>query len=436
MSDQSPWNAGGFGPAPQLPPQAYPAPPPYAPSVGGLPPGGLPPAPPRRRGVAALIIAAVVTAAIVAGLLIWSPWTNASGEAAAEPSPAASQDPAKIAEATLRQAAQNLEKASVVSYKGQFTDSDDAISPFELQTTHSGWGRGSLTTGKHTVRLLTADDNRLMKADSAYWKAQKYSTTTIKHFAGHWLDSDTDLPDLAALTDPLAPANLVKLMLDAANRGHVTPGTETTLSGIRTKRLYTPSGRFYVTASAPYTLVRIQSAASSSDDTSSGPLPLPDGTDATVTELSDTSRTAFTTAYRKDLAALTTAVDPDVTFSTVGKAAFSPCGNSSCTAKFSIENLVYDPNGTTASGTVNAVITIDIKLDGRQVKHCTFHRTMKANGKVSLTCKATYSASVYSDHTVRGLPDAWARAVPDSEIKQLKDGFAADTAGTGTGAAA
>jgi hypothetical protein len=61
---------------------------------------------------------------------------------------------------------------------------------------------------------------------------------------------------------------------------------------------------------------------------------------------------------------------------------------------------------------------------------------MKANGTVALTCKATYSASLYSNHTVRGLPDAWARAVTDTEIKQLKAGFATDAPTTGSGSAA
>jgi uncharacterized protein YciI len=379
----------------------------------------------------------VVAVALIAGILIWGPWSGASGEASASPSPSASKDPAKIAEAALRQAAQALGNADVIEYKGQFTDSDDAVSAFELQTTQNGWGRGSLASGKHTIRLLTAGDNRLMKADTAYWKAQKYNSTTVKHFANHWLDSETDLPDLAALTDPLAPANLAKLMLDAANRGHVTPGTETTLSGIPAQRLYTPSGRFYVTSATPHTLVRVQSAASSSDSSdSSGLLPLPDGTDATVAELTDTTRTAFTTAYTKDLGALTSAVDPNITFSSTGKARFTPCGNYSCTAKFSIKNSVYDPNGTAKSQAVHAVITIDVKLDGRQVKHCAFNRTMKANGTVALTCKATYSASLYSNHTVRGLPDAWARAVTDTEIKQLKAGFATDAPTTGSGSAA
>jgi hypothetical protein len=65
---------------------------------------------------------------------------------------------------------------------------------------------------------------------------------------------------------------------------------------------------------------------------------------------------------------------------------------------------------------------------------------MKPNGKASLSCRATYSASRYSDHTVRGLPDAWARAVSDSELKNLKADFAAGAVGAagtgGTGASA
>ncbi|MFE2425384.1 hypothetical protein ACFXJ5_01290 [Streptomyces sp. NPDC059373] len=385
----------------------------------------------------------MVTAAVIAGLLIWSPWNSASGtpgDAAAPSTLASSQDPARIAEASLREAAEALDGAQAVSYEGSFTDSDGKASDFALQTTRAGWSRGSLKSGTHTIRLLTAGGNRLMKADKAYWKAQDYSGTNVTHFSGHWVDSAVELPDIGDLTTPLAPANLAALMRDAANRGHVTPGTETILDGARAQRLYTPEGRYYVTLSAPHTLVRVESAASSSSSSSSGstgPLALPDGTDATVTELTGADLSGFTSAYKKDLGTLTSAVDPDISFSTTGKPSFSPCSNSGCTAKFSIRNVVYDPLGTASGDPVHAVITIDVKLDGHKVKHCAFQRTMKANGKVSLSCRATYSASRYSDHTVRGLPDAWARAVSDSELKKLKADFADGAAATGgTGASA
>jgi hypothetical protein len=76
---------------------------------------------------------------------------------------------------------------------------------------------------------------------------------------------------------------------------------------------------------------------------------------------------------------VTAAVDPDISFSTTGKPRFSPCSNSSCTAKFSIQNLVNDPLGTASGDPVHAVITIDVKLDGHTVKHCVFHRTLTSS---------------------------------------------------------
>jgi hypothetical protein len=142
MSGQSPWNAGGFGLPPQLPPQAYPsghyraAPPPpayapYPPPVGG---------PPRRRRGPVLIIAGVATAAVITGLLIWTPWNSASGtpgDAASPSTLASSQDPTRIAEASLREAAEALDSAQAVSYEGGFTDSDGKSADFALQTTHA-----------------------------------------------------------------------------------------------------------------------------------------------------------------------------------------------------------------------------------------------------------------------------------------------------------
>lgn len=71
-----------------------------------------------------------------------------------------------------------------------------------------------------------------------------------------------------------------------------------------------------------------------------------------------------------------------------------------------------------------AEISIAITLDGRKVKTCVFHKKMKPSGTVSLTCTATYSAATTKDHTVRGLPDAWARAVPDDELSRLRADFA------------
>jgi hypothetical protein len=346
-----------------------------------------------------------------------------------------------VAAATLRAAADHLDRAQVVSYRGSFRDDSDKTSDFDLQTTPGGWGRGSLQDDGRTVRLLTADDNLMIKAEKSYWTAKDYSGTTLKRFSGRWIDSQAELPDAESLTAPLAPSNVAGLMREAADGARVSVGAQTTVGGTRAQRLYTPAGRYYVTTAKPYTLVRIESASTSSatgTQTGLGGKPLPDGIDATVTELTGSEDSSFRSSFRSELGALRTAVDPAVTFSTVGKSSFSPCGNSGCTAKFKIKNAVYKSLSTDPGGPVHAMITIDITLDGRKVKHCTYEKTMKAQASVTLGCRATYSASTSSNHTVRGLPDAWARAVTDAELKQLTSDFAkgksTSSGGTGTSA--
>lgn len=59
---------------------------------------------------------------------------------------------------------------------------------------------------------------------------------------------------------------------------------------------------------------------------------------------------------------------------------------------------------------------------------------MKPSGSLALTCTASYSAATTSEHTVRGLPAAWARAVPDDELARLRADFAKGTATGGQAA--
>ncbi|MFE0625524.1 hypothetical protein ACFW3D_00975 [Streptomyces sp. NPDC058864] len=435
MTDGTPWGGGGWGPghgtgggtgggafgpppppAPPYPPRAHQGAPWYPPHPGHSAP------PPRRRGPL-LAVAGLATAALVAGLLIWAPWSgDGSGDGNA-PSAGTRKDPAAEAGRMLQEAAETLGNAQVVSYRGDFALDSGASTPFDLQTTPGGWGRGSLQDEGATVRLLTTDDHRLTKADKSYWKDRGYGGQILDRIDDRWLDSSADLPEIDDLTSPLDPANVAELLRDAADRGRPDDITSSALAGRPVKVLTTANGRFWISESAPRTLLRL---AAGDSPAASGPLPLPDGLDTTVSALTGADRETFTTAYDRDLAALKSAVDPAVSFSTTGKARFTPCGNSSCTARFTLQNSVYDDLGDeeASDDPVYAEITIAITLDGRKVKTCTFHKKMKPSGTVSLTCTATYSAATTKDHTVRGLPDAWARAVPDDELARLRKDFA------------
>ncbi|MDX3094009.1 hypothetical protein PV417_05380 [Streptomyces sp. ME19-03-3] len=406
---------GGFGPPPPpYPPRPHQATPWYPPHPGHPAP------PPRRRGPLP-IVAGLVTASLVAGLLIWAPWSG-DGSGGAGPGPAAArQDPAAEAERMLREAAETMGNAQVVSYRGAFSLDSGARTPFDLQTAPGGWGRGSLQDQGSTVRLLTTDDHRLAKAGKAYWKDRGYTGDPLDRIDGRWLNSAADLPEIDDLTTPLDPANVAALLRDAADRGRPDAVTSSTVAGRPVKVLSTTAGRFWISDSAPRTLLRL---ATGDALAASGPLPLPDGLDTTVNELTGAERATFTAAYDRDLVALRTAVDPAVSFGTAGKARFTPCGNSRCTARFTVQNSVHGAPGGEAGDTVHAEISIDITLDGRKVKTCSFHKKMKPFGTVSLTCTATYQAATTRAHTVRGLPQAWARAVPDDEIARLRADFA------------
>lgn len=368
-------------------------------------------------------MAGLATAALVAGLLIWAPWGGDGSGDGKGPSAAAPRDPAAEAERMLREAAETMSNTQVVAYRGDFALDSGASTPFDLQTTPGGWGRGSLQDQGATVRLLTTDDHRLTRAGKAYWKGRGYAGDLLDRIDDRWMDSSADLPEIDDLTTPLDPSNVSDLLRDAAGRGRPEAIASSTVAGRPVKVLTTANGRFWISDSVPRTLLRL---AADDSPAASGPLPLPDGLDTTVGALTGADRETFTTAYERDLSALKSAVDPAVDFSTTGKARFSPCGNSSCTARFTLQNSVYEGLGDEeASGEpVYAEISIAITLDGRKVKTCTFQRKMKPSGTVSLTCTATYSAATTKNHTVRGLPDAWARAVPDPELVRLRADFA------------
>ncbi|MFJ5214006.1 hypothetical protein ACIP98_04780 [Streptomyces sp. NPDC088354] len=413
-----PEHGGGFGPP--APPVYGSARPPYPATPACAPP----PASRPRRATLLLALAGVATAVLVAGLLIASPWSDGSAGTAPGGSPVAAADAARM----LREAADNLEKAQVLSYRGEFARDAGSTTPFDLQTTPGGWGRGSLGDEGLTVRMLTAGDNRLAKADQAYWKSRGYSGDLLDRISGQWLDAASDLPEIDDLTAPLAPANVAALLRDAAGSASSATASPAREAGRAATLLSTPGGRFSISDSAPHTLLRL---ASGSSPAATGPLPLAAGTDTSVSVLTGTDRDAFTTGFEQDLTALRTAVDPTVTFTTVGKARFSPCGSTSCTARFTLQNSAYGSAGAEASADapVHAEITIDMTLDGRKIKRCAYQRTMQPSGSVALTCTATYTAATSSDHTVRGVPDAWARAVPDDELTRLREGFAKGTAG-------
>ncbi|MFJ4844265.1 MULTISPECIES: hypothetical protein [unclassified Streptomyces] len=380
-----------------------------------------PPARPRRSALL-LALVGVATAVLVAGLLIARPW-NDGPEGAGSGSPAAGRGTAVDAARMLREAADTLEKAHVLSYRGEFARDPGTATGFDLQTTPGGWGRGSLGDGGRTVRLLTAGDHRMAKADQAYWKGRGYSGALLDRISDHWLDASSDLPEIDDVTAPLAPANVAGLLRDAAGSASSATASPTRVAGRAATVLSTPGGTFSISDSAPHTLLHL---ASGSSPAATGPLPLADGTDVSVAALTGVDRAAFTTGFERDLAELSTAVDPTVTFTTVGKARFSPCGSTTCTARFTLQNSAYGSAAAEAStdDAVHAEITIDITLDGRSIKRCSYQRTMEPSGSVALTCTAAYSAATTSDHTVKGQPDAWARAVPDDELARLRADFA------------
>lgn len=261
MTDGTPWGGGGWGPGhgtggagggfgpPPPPAPPYPPQPQAHHQAPWYPPhNGYPTPPPRRRGPL-LAVAGLATAALVAGLLIWAPWSG-SGDGKG-PAASARKDPAAEAERMLREAADTMGGTQVVSYRGDFALDSGTSTPFDLQTTPGGWGRGSLQDEGATVRLLTTDDHRLTKADRAYWKDRGYAGDLLDRIDDRWLDSSADLPEIDDLTTPLDPANVSALLRDAADRGRPDAISSSTVAGRPVKVLTTTGGRFWITDSAP-----------------------------------------------------------------------------------------------------------------------------------------------------------------------------------------
>jgi hypothetical protein len=421
----------GYGQQPPPPGPGYPG---YG-GYGGQQPGWgpPPPAPERRnkRGLVIGVLAGVAAVAVIAGVVIAAPWNSGGGK---HPGPHPSPTPTgltteALGEQMLHKAADALDAAHVASYAGTFTGDDGDPVHFTLDATSDGWDRGKLTLGGQQVSLVTAGTNSEVKAGKTFWKDKDLTGTTLKHATGHWVDAGSDVPEADELTQPMAPSNLASLMRDSAQNGGLTVGKpQPDGNGGQVRRVTGSLGRFTITASAPYTLTRVQSPVDT-DDEGDSRQPLTDGTDSTVTVLSSSAEHTFRTAYAKDLAALKSAVDPEVYFPESSKATFTPCTDTSCTARFKLKSVSLSDNAE-PDGKVHAVISIDITLDGHQVKHCSYTRSMKPGATTTLTCVAHYSASRYSSHTVRGLADAWARAISDSELSKLKSDFKQGKGGT------
>ncbi|MQY06104.1 hypothetical protein [Actinomadura macrotermitis] len=227
----------GFGsPGPGTPPPFYP-PPPGGPGGPGMP--GMPP--PKRSGGGALVALIVGGVLVVVVLIAVVVVVLVSG--------------GKSPEEQLKAAAADVGAARALTYKGTLSGGTDTLQG-DVTVTKSGRAGGPVSWNGDNVTLLSADDKRFVKGDSAFWKRKLPSTSNPYFLSGQqWGrvgSSDLDL-DFSRLT----PTALASKLRQAAILK--TKPTKTSVQGRKALKFSGALATFYLSDSDSPELLRYES---------------------------------------------------------------------------------------------------------------------------------------------------------------------------------
>jgi len=327
------------------------------------------------------------------------------------------------AASALKEAAAELSVSAAVRYRGTITGPLGGRLPAELSVTGKGSALGRLTVAGEEVELMAVDGKTYFRADEDFWRSNGAPLDSVEEYAAHWVRVPPERLgiDVRVL---LSPGELGRRLTEAATAGSVPPGAPATVNGVPATVVRVPGWTVYVSASGPRRILRVEcspAAAPPGGGSRSGlfggefELDLSDLPEPEVDRLYD--------RLRDRVRRLKDSVDSRVRFTLDGRVVLSPCDTSGCTARVSLRNSVSsrDPS-VRADRPVNAVITIDMTLDGRHVRTCTETRSMPPNGSTTATCRATYRIPPSTrprTHTVRARARAVARTVVAADIDRI-----------------
>ncbi len=352
-------------------------------------------------GGASLLLVLVVVAAVVV-------IANRGGDPPG-PQGRGKGKPVDAATAHLRSATADFARQPVVRYTGQITTSGDEAITVDLSVTQRGTTTGTFVQKGIKIGLFVIDDRTFFKAPLAYWVAQDTEAKRAARYPSQWVRVSSQ--DLGI--DPqtlLAPEVLAaKFPTSAAGKA---AGALTTINGLETREIIGTDETVYVTTAQPYRVLRVTSTRDKFDlDTVFFAEPLVIGLFKRI----DTQ-----------VQGLTLAIDSQVVHSVDGKVLLTPCGQTSFTAKATI-NTLSSPYPKTNKPTA-ADVQITFTLDKRPIGTCTKVLTIPPTGKAPTACKVTYSLPADGrTHSIEAVVLPTARAVLAPDIAQMRKDVAGES---------
>ncbi|MFF4189667.1 Tox-REase-5 domain-containing protein [Nonomuraea sp. NPDC001831] len=316
-------------------------------------------------------------------------------------------------------------------YRGTLADRGQQLG-LDVKVTSKGSTAGTVTVSGQKIKIFTAGGSTYVKAGPGYWRTNGATARLSKEYAKRWVKMSTG-PAGFALSKLLAPPSLARL-LGLSGQVDLSSGPVTKVNGVQARKVTAPIGAIYVTTTAPYQIVRIDSGASGGGP--APPTPHITGTglsggalvvrparwrddfrlNITVSALTGAQARTFIDQLKQEAKALRGAIDSSVAFSAASSGRLSPCNNSGCTATITISNRVKLDSPYLKVGAITADVIIDFQLDGRPVGSCRRQVSIPANGEAVVTCSVSYHAATNRSHSVRAQSTGFARALVKAEI--------------------
>jgi len=412
-SQPAPWQSPGTQPAPLQPAPSQPAPwqpPVWQPTYQGpiFQPPGPATASPRRRGPRARAAVAVALAlALAGGVTAWAvSGGHSSGTAQADaPTPA-------IDTAPFVGALDALTAAPDVHYQSTVP----GLGTVDVKVTDFGQLLGTVTEDGGVYQVLDVGGTLYVKAPST-GVPDVTSAAEASAMKGKWLTGSL-VSELIGL-DPAsyaAPGQLAE-QLAAALGTHPTLSSAGEIDGTRVVGADTSLGVLYVSATAPYHLVKLAPATASGTSSTAGSaaasilgaaapahaasfttVAASDGSTSFPDDSTGSAGIAGTDSeLENDVRQLATdSMDTDLSFTVNGNGSIN-CSDAGCSVSVTVTSSV-NPGGSAkvTGGSVSADLTATVSIEGQAAGGCTGSGSLPVEGKGVLSCEVPAAGAVFA----------------------------------------
>jgi len=347
--------------------------------------------PPKKRWKLGIFAALVIS--LIAGLSLWLTVGRPTA-------PAADWEP-------FYSAVFDLSAEPVAHYTGSGSGAS-----WDLDVTNNGEQIGTVTTDGETIHVLSVGGKLYIKspADLLADLSSGSSSDSPDSLQGKWITGDDSLT--SGLPQGLQSPRTIADQLWTALSGHVEfpkiGAATTTIAGAPALSLVLPGETLYVTANAPYRVLRLTPTVASTAAVSSG-LQLSDisgprngmaklagTTDAASDSLGGlgaadfqpmtqaTDNQAFNNLIGQTKT-LNSAVDVGVQFD-FNQTGNLSCSDSECTVTENVTTSTTSAKPATLAGTVSANMNATVTVNGQGAGGCAQTASLPINGNSTMTC--------------------------------------------------